>query len=119
MSHEDARPAIAEAVKRHFPTAQECEEFGCRGWRVKVQERPREWKGTFDPEWLYILPKERKAGWTLHLWDPRNPDLLSDHQEALSAAGFKVMVGCVQWNRKGPVPVQALAAVIADAAPAD
>ncbi len=37
---------------------------------------------------------------------------------ALSEAGFKVMVGCLQYNRKGPVPVTAFVPTLQEMAKA-
>lgn len=108
MAREDELDAIAAAFRTVHPNAEPVHAWGLDGWAVKVQDRPEGWTGTMDPERLMVFPLERKAGITVHVWDPRNPELLQWNDAALQAAGFKVMVGCLQWNRKAPVDVEAL-----------
>lgn len=115
----DVHAAIGDALRRHFPDAEPCTEWNIDGYRVQVQDEPDEWKGTMPPTHLIVLPDEKKAGITTHIWDPRDPDLLRHHEAALKQVGFKVMVGCIQWNRKADYPVDAVEAVFAGAAASD
>lgn len=66
------------------------------------------WKGTIDPNFVYIFLAKRKNGITLHYWDPVRPYGLKQNAAAFEEAGFKVMVGCLQFNRKGPFPIGAV-----------
>ncbi len=108
--------AIGRIVAKHHPTAEPVHEYGCDGWRVKVREKPTDWKGTYDPCHLFVLPAERKAGITVHIWDPRDPELLARHAERLKEIGFKPMVGCLQWNRKADYPLDELDRLLAKTA---
>ena len=92
-----------------FPTAEEIFEWGMPGWRLprKIHLDPG-YKGTVDQRYVMILLASRKAGITLHLWNPADYHSLEHHRGPLEKAGFKVMVGCLQFNRKAPFPVAAV-----------
>ncbi len=87
------------------------------GWRAEIQDPPPEdsWKGTMPRTHLTVAPVERKAGVTIHIWHPNEPYLLKDNEAWLTEAGFKVMVGCLQWNRKAAFPLDALERLLAEA----
>lgn len=70
------------------------------------------WRGTMPRDVFIIAPTEKKAGITIHVWHPNVPYLLKDHAETLAAAGYKPMVGCLQWNRKSPPDLDAFAALL-------
>jgi uncharacterized protein YdhG (YjbR/CyaY superfamily) len=107
----DATHARLDAlVRKRFPKAEDAFEYNMRGWVIRRPVHIQEWKGTIDPNWVRIFIAERKHGITVHVWNPYDPACLAGH--GLAAAGFKVMVGCIQFNRKGDVPVDALAPVL-------
>jgi hypothetical protein len=107
---------LEREVERRFPGAEKMFEYGMRGWRVPRRKRIDTWKGTIDPNFLYIGIAERKQGITLHYWNPLSPGGFDRHAPALAAAGFKVMVGCLQYNRKGDYPIGALLPMLDDTA---
>lgn len=120
----DATPAflelhrtIGEAVAGVCPAARAVVEYGIAGWALPVANPPSAdaWKGTMPRTHCFVGPAEKKAGTTIHVWHPNHPHLLRDHEAMLRGAGFKVMVGCLQWNRKAPPPVDALAALLESA----
>lgn len=85
------------------------------GFRVPITETPIEkWKGTIDPNYLHLALVQRKRGVTFHIWNPRDDGYLQKNQEALSRAGFKVMRGCVEWNKKAAYPVGEIAKMLVD-----
>lgn len=124
MAKEDAEALLAAASKRFqdvhadigrgmrsvFPDAAPVVAHGMAGWQVAVPDPPpeSEWRGTLDRIHLQVFPSERKAGITTHVWDPKDPSLLKRHEPMLRDAGFKVMVGCLQWNRQAPFPADAI-----------
>jgi hypothetical protein len=97
-------------VRKRFPRAEDAFEYNMRGWAIRRPTRITEWKGTIDPNWIRIFVAERKQGITVHVWNPYDPACLA--KQGLDGHGFKVMVGCIQFNRKGDVPVDALAPVL-------
>jgi hypothetical protein len=100
-----------------FPDAQPVQEHGMAAWAVPVPTPPPadEWQGTMPRTYLTIAPTEKQAGITLHVWHPNRPELLADNADWLKAAGFKPMVGCLQWNRKGELPLDAFDRLLATA----
>lgn len=70
------------------------------------------WKGTMPRDVFIVAPTEKKAGITIHVWHPNHPYLLKDHAETLAQAGYKPMVGCLQWNRKTAPDLDAFAALL-------
>lgn len=109
MARDEELQSIVDAFRAVHPDAEPIHEWGIDGWSVQVRDEPPEgYKGTMDSTRLMLLPTEKKAGLTIHLWDPRDPERIAKHAEALKEAGFKPMVGCLQWNRKAPVDLDAL-----------
>ncbi len=97
---------LKEIVMREFPNATEGEAFGMRGFRAKItKEDIKEWKGTMNPNYFFVCPVERKAGITLHIWYPVDYYALDKIRKEYEEAGFKVMRGCLQWNRKSEYPI--------------
>lgn len=106
------RPATLKAGKRVEPVTA----FNMHGWRVRRPTDITAWKGTIDPNYVHVFVAERKQGITLHLWSPYETGGLKQHEADLKAAGFKVMVGCLQFNRKAAYPVHAVVPVLASIA---
>lgn len=107
---------VGNLVKQRWPNARE--EVVCQGtsyemaaYVVPLAEHPPKeaWTGTLPHDVLVVGPTEKKAGTTIHIWHPNHPYLLKDNADWLKAAGFKPMVGCLQWNRKAPLDLGALA----------
>ncbi|HLE47567.1 MAG TPA: hypothetical protein VI818_04650 [Candidatus Thermoplasmatota archaeon] len=107
--------AIGAALKTFFPEAKAVEEWGMLGWRTRLAwEPPREaFRGTMDPRYLSVFLAERKQGITLHLWNPLDYYGLEKKKADLTKAGFKVMRGCLQFNRNSDYPVDAVMALLA------
>lgn len=107
----DSLDAIVQA---NFPGSEAIWEWNLPGWRVAVPNPPpeAEWKGTLPRTHLVILASEKKAGLTFHVWHPSRPSLLADEAAWLKDAGFKPMVGCVQWNRKAEPPMDEFARLL-------
>jgi hypothetical protein len=95
-------------IRTRFPQAEAVFEYNMHGWRVGRPKRVEKWKGTIDPNYLHIFVAERKNGITLHIWNPYDPYGLAKRAKELQAAGFKVMRGCLVYNRKGEYPVGAI-----------
>jgi hypothetical protein len=95
-------------LRRRFPRVEPVFAYGMHGWRMK-RPHPVDWTvGTIDPAYVHVFVAERKQGITLHLWNPYEPNLLGRNAKDLAASGFKVMVGCLQFNRKSKYPLGAL-----------
>lgn len=111
---QEAFARMGETVRRVFPKAQAVFAYGMPGWRVPGSKPvPEEAKGgTIDPAYLWLFLVERKAGVTLHLWNPADLAGLERDRTDLEAAGFKVMRGCLQFNRKRPYPFEAVARLL-------
>jgi len=78
---------------------------GMPGFRARVANTKKEDpRGTFDPNHLDLFLVERKSGTTIHIWDPRNYYGLDEVRDDLTKFGFKVMRGCIVWNRKRECP---------------
>ncbi|TLZ55006.1 MAG: DUF1801 domain-containing protein [Methanobacteriota archaeon] len=99
--------SIGRAVRDLFPEAVTAFDFGMSGWRIPRRRRvdPESVKGTIDPNWVHIFLAERKAGITLNLWNPVDFNGFRRHRAELERAGFKLMVGCIQFNRKSEFPI--------------
>lgn len=108
MNRQNELDAIVVAFRTVHPEAEPVNEWDMDGWAVEVQDAPKDWVGTMDSTRLMVFPLERKSGITVHIWDPRDPGLLKSNDDLLEEAGFKVMAGCLQWNRKAPVDADAL-----------
>jgi len=113
---QEVHARLDEEIRRRLPGAVPQFEYGMRGWRVPRARRQESWKGTIDPNFLHIFVAERKQGITLHFWNPLQPASFGKHAAPLSKAGFKVMVGCLQYNRKGDYPVAAILPLLDEAA---
>lgn len=98
---------LDQSIRKRFPAAQDVFEYNMRGWAVRRPVHITEWKGTIDPNWIRVYVAERKQGITIHVWNPYDFEGLKDRSE-LAQAGFKPMAGCLQYNRKGELPVEAL-----------
>jgi uncharacterized protein YdhG (YjbR/CyaY superfamily) len=107
--------AIRDKVTDLFPNAMPAFEYGMPGFRVPITETPIvKWKGTIDPNYLIMGLVQRKRGITFHIWNPNDVDYLQKNEERLSSAGFKVMRGCVEWNRKAAFPVSEVEKMLED-----
>jgi hypothetical protein len=105
--------AVESVVRKRFPNAEATFESGMPGWKVPREHVPEARIGTIDPAYVWIFLAERKAGITLHVWNPADYYFLDQHKAALQQAGFKVMRGCLQFNRKGAYPVAAVERLLA------
>lgn len=108
------RDALDGLVRSVFPEAEPVEAHGMTGWQVALRDPPpaETWKSTFDRTHFQVFLAPGKAGVTLHVWHPDHPHLLREHEGALSAAGWRVMVGCLRWSRKAGPPLESLRAVL-------
>lgn len=105
--------AVKKMVKKYFPNAKEEFAYGIPGFTARVTKtRIDGWPGTMDPNFAMIGFARRAQGITLHGWcgDYR---FLEKHAATLTKAGFKVMRGCVQWNKKVPYPLPVVEKLIA------
>ena len=83
------------------------------GFRAQITNIHKEnLRGTFDLNHLQLFLVERKSGITLHIWDPRNYYGLDEVRDELTKIGFKVMRGCLVWNRKREYPVDRMKQLI-------
>lgn len=100
---------VHRKVKARFPQAEPAFAFQMPGWRVPIPiEKQPPPMGTMPPDAVTILLADRKGGPTLHLWNPLDHAGLQKHKKDLEAAGFKVMVGCLEFRKKADYPVQAV-----------
>lgn len=102
-------------IRRLFPQAEARRDYSMKGWRIARSTHIKTWEGTIDPNFLHIYIAERKNGITLHFWNPFDPYHLKRHSKELEGAGFKVMVGCLQFTRKGDYPVRAVVPLLESA----
>lgn len=111
---QDLRDALSARVHAVFPDAQPVEAHGMTGWQVRLPDDapPRQDLGTLDADHLQVFPVRRKAGVTLHVWNPVDYHFLDTQAGLLSDAGFRVMKGCIQWNRKAPLDLDAVEALL-------
>jgi hypothetical protein len=106
---------VDAVVKKVFPKATRGEIMpGAPGWIVKRPAgAPRfEREGTMPLDRISIAIADRKAGPTLYLWYPAPDGMTDETRAALTAAGFKVMVGCLVFTKKQPYPIGALEALL-------
>lgn len=103
-------------VRRLFPGAIAMEAYGITGWTATRARRMETWKGTMDPNLIYIGLAERPAGTTLHFWNPFEPGIIRRHVKRLQAVGAKPMVGCIRYERKGPFPLAEVLPLLEDVA---
>jgi uncharacterized protein YdhG (YjbR/CyaY superfamily) len=107
--------ALRNKVAQLFPNAIPLFEYGMPGFRVPItQTRIEKWKGTIDPNYLHMGLVQRKRGVTFHIWNPKDDGYLQKNEERLSSAGFKVMRGCVEWNRKAAFPIAEIEKMLED-----
>ncbi len=110
--------AMKKIVKQHFPNAKESIDYGIPGFTARTTKvLIKDWPGTMDPNFVMIGFARRAQGITLHGWCG-DYHFLEKHAAMLTKAGFKVMRGCVQWNKKAPYPlpvVEKLSAAMAKA----
>lgn len=102
---------IKTTVLHLAPRAQEVFEWKMPGWKIENQKynkynpsMPKQ--GTIDPRYIHIFLVERQNGITLHIWNPNDYYGLEKNKLELENAGFKVMRGCLQFNRKSEYPVK-------------
>ena len=98
---------FAPTVQKAFPMPKPSFEHGMPGFKTRITDVEREeWRGTIDHNFLHLYMVERKSGITFHIWDPRNYYGLDEMRDELTNLGFKVMRGCIVWNRKREYPIQ-------------
>ena len=105
--------AVKKMVKKYFPHAKEVFGYGIPGFTARTTKTLiKDWPGTMDPNFAMIGLARRAQGITLHGWcgDYR---FLEKHKPMLTKAGFKVMRGCVQWNKKAAYPLPVVEKLIA------
>lgn len=107
---------LDRTIRALFPEAERVFAYGIPGWRIARRRwiDPKSVKGTIDPNWVHIFLAERKAGITLHMWNPVDFNAMQRRKAELSGAGFKVMVGCLQFNRKSEYPLEAIGRLLED-----
>ena len=104
---------LSVAVHKSFPEAEPTFAHGMPGFRAQITNIHKEnLRGTFDLNHLQLFLVERKSGITLHIWDPRNYYGLDEVRDELTKIGFKVMRGCLVWNRKREYPVDRMKQLI-------
>ncbi|HUR60940.1 MAG TPA: hypothetical protein VM286_01065 [Candidatus Thermoplasmatota archaeon] len=109
---EATRKELGDMLASRFPNVEPTFAWNMHGWRIRRPTDIRSWKGTIDPNWILIGVAERKQGMAIHLWNPYDPGCLKKSEPGLKAAGYNVMVGCVNYNRKGDVPLASLAPIL-------
>jgi hypothetical protein len=107
---------LERSVRELFPDAEASFQFRMPGWKIPRPRRvdPAAVKGTLDPNWVQIYLVERKSGITLHLWNPVDFNGFRRRKKELERAGFKLMVGCLQFNRKSEYPTGLLVDLLKD-----
>ena len=108
--------ALERSVREIFPDAEASFQLRMPGWKIP---RPRHvdaasGKGTLDPNWVQIYLAERKSGITLHLWNPVDFNGFRRRNKELENAGFTLMVGCLQFNRKSEYPTDLVVDLLKD-----
>lgn len=109
---EATRAAFGRMLTSRFRRVEPTFAYNMHGWRIRRPTDIQDWKGTIDPNWILIGIAERKQGITIHLWNPYEPGGLKKNEVKLKSAGYQVMVGCVNYNRKGDVPLEPLAPIL-------
>jgi len=102
----EVQAALDRKIQALFPGTPYRLEFGMKGWKIARPTKITGWTGTIDPNFIHIYLAERKTRITLHLWNSYDPGALKRNEKNLTKAGFKVMVGCLQFNRKGDYPIE-------------
>ena len=114
---QDVFQGLSAAVYESFPEAESTSAHGMPGFKARVTDtRQEERRGTFDPNHLQLFLVERKSGISFHIWDPRNYYGLDEVRDELAKVGFKVMRGCLVWNRKREYPFERMKGLIASLA---
>jgi len=108
--------SLARAVRELFPDAETSFQFRMPGWRILRPRRvaPASVRGTLAPNWVQVYLVERKSGITLHLWDPVDFNGFRNRKAELERAGFKLMVGCLRFNRKSEYPIDLAVELLKD-----
>ena len=110
---QDVFQGLSAAIHESFPEAESTFAHGMPGFKARVADvKKDDWRGTFDPDHLQLFLVERKAGITFHIWDPRNYYGLDEVRDELTQLGFKVMRGCLVWNRKKKYPLERMKELI-------
>lgn len=110
--------AVKKIVKKYFPNAKEGFAYGIPGFTSRTTKTLiKDWPGTMDPNFVMIGLARRAQGITLHGWCG-DYYFLEKHAPMLTKAGFKVMRGCVQWNKKAEYPMDVVEKLIAEMAKA-
>lgn len=109
---EATRKALGDMLTSRFPKVEPTFAWNMHGWRIRRPTDIQSWKGTIDPNWILIGLAERKQGVAIHVWNPYDPGCLKKSEPRLKAAGYNVMVGCVNYNRKGDLPLEPLAPIL-------
>ncbi len=111
--------AIGELLKQRWPDTHlghvfPDTKFAMVAWLIPLTDAPPEssWKGTMPRDLFVVGPTEKKAGITIHIWHPNHPYLLKENADWLKKAGYKPMVGCLQWNRKASPDLAAFAQLL-------
>jgi len=112
----EVHASLGRSIGDLFPDARSAFEHGMPGWRIPRPRRvdPASVKGTIDPNWVHVFLAERKAGITLNLWNPVDVGGFRRRKRELERAGFKVMVGCLQFNRKSAYPIGLVVEILRD-----
>ncbi len=107
MGFKALHAALGAALAERFPGCEAVQLYGIASFQAPLARPPPEagWIGTLPRTHVTLAPTERKEGITVHLWHPLAPTLIQDNASWLQEAGFKPMVGCLQWNRKAPCPI--------------
>jgi uncharacterized protein YdhG (YjbR/CyaY superfamily) len=115
--YREAHDALDRLVRAVFPRARQGFAWGMPGWvvdRPPAAPRPPV-AGTLPTDKTFVGLVARKSGITVHVLWPGDRSVLAGHEKKLQAAGYKVMVACVQFARKGELPVAALEPVLREA----
>lgn len=112
----EVRARVDATVRKVFPAAKRTKEWGFEGWRIaRPAGAPRPpTEGTIPSGFTFIGLAERKEGPTLYVWWPGDHEGLKKRAPELTAAGFKVMVGCLVYTKKQPYPIAAVEKLLRD-----
>ena len=112
----EVHASLDRAVRELFPDAEVSFQFKMPGWKISRRRRvdPKSVRGTLDPNWVQIYLLERKAGITLNLWNPVDFNGFRKRKTELERVGFKLMAGCLQFNRKSEYPVDVIVGLLKD-----
>ena len=109
---EATRQELGAMLQSRFAKVEPTFAWNMHGWRIRRPTDIRSWTGTIDPNWILVGIAERRQGMSIHVWNPYDPGCLKKSEPRLKAAGYNVMVGCVNYNRQGDVPLRALAPIL-------